>query len=364
MNQERRVKPEHIIMPGLTGILLVLLFFMIDLVSNLQGTARVVNYAGRARGVTQRMIKMEIAGVESPELEAELDQIMEALQSGSKEMNIVRLDDENYQKKLASQATYWEALKAEIKLVRSQGAELTNILSMSEEYFHMADDTANAAEKYSERLAVRLRSLEFMLIAVILCIVAMMIRETAKAVRFARANKALSEKAYIDLHTGLPNKSRCEELINDDNIVSAPTSIIMIDMNYLKTVNDSQGHMAGDAMIKEFASILRGSIPEKHFVGRYGGDEFIVILENVSQTELQQMLDAIEKGVREYNLSADHVKRPGVCMSYAYGIASSEKAAGCTVGKLLKTADYNMYQRKQKQHRQDEQRQNEYSQKR
>ena len=106
-----------------------------------------------------------------------------------------------------------------------------------------------------------------------------------KALRLARSNNELSEKAYVDLATGLPNKNRCEEIISSHLRITIPTAMFMLDLNDLKVVNDTLGHDMGDLMIMNFARILRQTVPSKYFVGRFGGDEFIVIAEGLSSGE-------------------------------------------------------------------------------
>lgn len=66
--------------------------------------------------------------------------------------------------------------------------------------------------------------------------------------------------------------------------------MIIFDLNDLKEVNDTLGHIAGDTLIMNFAHIIRTSIPEKYFVGRYGGDEFIALLNDVSEDEVKSII--------------------------------------------------------------------------
>lgn len=73
----------------------------------------------------------------------------------------------------------------------------------------------------------------------------MMIKESVSAVILMKKNRELNKKAYIDLHTGLPNRSRVEELIAHYDHFDEPTAIIIFDLNDLKVVNDSLGHLAG-----------------------------------------------------------------------------------------------------------------------
>lgn len=120
----------------------VLIFFFINvmlLVSDIQGTARVVNYAGLVRGTTQRIVKLEDAGQPQDDLLKAVDSYINGLRYGSDDLSLVRLDDE-YQAKMTELANYYDELCAEIRRVREVGYENTDIISMSEEFFGICDD--------------------------------------------------------------------------------------------------------------------------------------------------------------------------------------------------------------------------------
>lgn len=81
----------------------VLIFFFINvmlLVSDIQGTVRVVNYAGLVRGTTQRIVKLEDAGQPQDDLLKAVDSYINGLRYGSDDLNLVRLDDDEYQAKM------------------------------------------------------------------------------------------------------------------------------------------------------------------------------------------------------------------------------------------------------------------------
>ena len=132
----------------------------------------------------------------------------------------------------------------------------------------------------------------------IICII---IRESISAVVLMKKNKELNKLAYIDLHTGLPNRSRVEELLIEYHQFEKPTAMIIFDLNDLKEVNDTLGHIAGDTLIMNFAHIIRTSIPEKYFVGRYGGDEFIALLNDVSEDEVKSIIKKVQDEANRYN---------------------------------------------------------------
>lgn len=131
---------------------------------------------------------------------------------------------------------------------------------MSEIYFGLADDTVSAAERYSEQIATRIRWIEITSAVDMVLLAAMVIEVMLSAIRIARKNKVLEQKAYIDLHTGLPNKSRCEELLNEVKFITEPTACLMFDLNNLKHVNDTMGHSVGDQLIANFARLLRNAV--------------------------------------------------------------------------------------------------------
>ena len=225
-----------IIQSFLILILVVLVIFMMIQISRLQGTARVINYAGLVRGATQREVKLEITGNQNDELIKYLDDILLGLRYQDGHYDLVKLNDEEYQEKLQIQSDYWDKLKTEIEAVRNKGYENTDIVNMSEIYFTMADETVYAAESYSEKIAIKIRTIELLSALDMLILVILVIMQTLKAMQMAMQNRLLEQKAFVDAHTGLPNKNACNELLNKKDIITDPTACIMFDLNNLKTV--------------------------------------------------------------------------------------------------------------------------------
>lgn len=332
---------ERIIETSLILILIVLIVFMMIDVEKLQGNARVINYAGIVRGATQRLVKMEIAGEPQDDLIDYLDDIYSGLMHGGGQYNLTRLDDKKYLDKLQELHEYWGDLKEEIQLVRKNGYEKTDIISMSETYFQMADETVSAAEDYSQTYATRISILEKVTVVDIVLIILILIKESLEALSLMKNNGELKKKAYIDLHTGLPNKSRCEELLTNRENLANPTAIAIFDLNGLKQVNDTLGHVAGDGLILNFANIIRTSIPEQYFVGRYGGDEFIAIFNGIDEEAVREILNTVQQSVDRYNTFGKQTH-----MEYAVGYAISTAYRESNLKILLEKADKKMYQRK------------------
>ena len=329
------------------SILILMLIFLVVImmaqIERLQGTARVINYAGLVRGATQREVKLEITGNKNDDLIKYLDDILSGLKYEDGHYNLVSLKDENYQQKLDVQIAYWQNLKEEIIKVRQNGYENTNIVEMSEKYFALADETVSAAERYSEKIVHRIRYTELFSAADIILMIFILINQTVSVVKIAKKNKTLEHKAYIDVATGLSNKSKCEELLKNTERIENPVACIMFDLNNLKKVNDTLGHSVGDQLILNFARILRNSIPTMDFVGRYGGDEFISVIYGATEEKIKNILDEVQREVDYFNSYGKNVK-----ISFASGRAISSEYIHCTMLNLFDEADKYMYENKQK----------------
>lgn len=340
-----KTRTKNILQTILSLALIVTVGLMIVEIHRLQGTAQVVNYAGLVRGASQRLVKLEIAGNEYDRLTTTLNHYLEALTKGGGSADLIRLDDPLFQDRLRTQAEYWNELKDELLNVRQtvkvQGIEKTDIVNISEIYFHLCDETVNAAVAYSQRIATNLRLLETLSIVLMAALLGLLAFETLKVVAMRRENLSLQKKAYVDLHTGLPNKSRCEELLHDMAFLDKDTACLVFDINNLKEVNDHLGHSAGDLLIQNFARQLRSVLPAEHIVARYGGDEFMVVAHRVTEGKVEELINEVKRHFERFNRSTNTIP-----ISFAYGWAHSARYEQCTLRTLFDAADKSMYENK------------------
>jgi len=121
----------------------------------------------------------------------------------------------------------------------------------------------------------------------------------------------------------------------------APFAIGMMDLDHFKAVNDSYGHGAGDAVLREFAATVHATMRTTDVFGRYGGEEFLIVLVG---TELPAALEALER-IRAALQKRDWAGvAPGLAQTVSAGIASFRK--GETVEQLLHRADQALYEAK------------------
>lgn len=333
---------ERLLQTIVTVILFGLIFQMMYLVESIQGTARVVNYAGLVRGATQRMVKLEIAGTNADPIIATLDGYIDGIQNGSTQLELVRIDDEDFQDRMKVLSAEWLRLKQEITLARRVGYKNTNLVTMSERYFGLCDAMVGSAEVYTQQRTQTIKRIEIAINIMILLLLGIIVKQYLTALGISRKNKELKAQVFIDKQTGLPNKNRCEQLISEPLQDKQTTGMFMFDLNNLKFVNDSLGHEEGDKLILNFSQLIRANIDEQYFVGRYGGDEFIAVVPQTTQEALQKIAANVRKATAKYNDA--HAILP---ISYAVGYAMINEVAEPTLEALLAEADRRMYINKQ-----------------
>jgi diguanylate cyclase (GGDEF)-like protein/PAS domain S-box-containing protein len=121
-----------------------------------------------------------------------------------------------------------------------------------------------------------------------------------------------------------------------------PISLMVIDMNGLKKINDEFGHSAGDIQLRQTALLLKGAFRPEDVVARIGGDEFVIILPNTDHITALEAIARVRITFDEYNL----VCPPDQTLSIAIGIATGEH--GANLKEVFRQADLAMYQDKRK----------------
>ena len=327
-------------MTVLTTVLIVLFFCIMSIVGKIQGTARVVNYAGLVRGTTQQIIKLEIAGFPQDEMIESVASFIVGLREGSDTWNLVRLNDAQFQHKLTELSADFDDVREKILKVRQVGYQNTDIIAESEAFFGICDEATGLAEAYSQKKATALSYLEQVVVLDTIGLVILIGIELVKALRYAAMNRILQSKVYLDEATGLPNKNKCEEILSTPELAgeNGATALCVFDLNNLRTINNSLGHAKGDEYIRNFAVELRKALASEYFVGRNGGDEFLAVLHGLNHEEVQNCMAQIRTHMAEY--SKGHPEMP---ISYAAGYALSDDFPECTMRELFRYADKNMY---------------------
>ena len=155
---------------------------------------------------------------------------------------------------------------------------------------------------------------------------------------------ALSEQANRDGLTDLLNRRTFTELASREihrlDAGGSSSTLIMADLDHFKTLNDTHGHTVGDAAIKAFAAACMGTVRTTDLVGRYGGEEFVILLSGAEQETGQIIAAEISRAL------AAAPTPPGVTFpTVSYGVAASTDA-GAELDLMIEAADAALYQAK------------------
>ena len=139
-------------------------------------------------------------------------------------------------------------------------------------------------------------------------------------------NKMLLDKSKRDFLTSLPNR----EWLNDyaDTAFNkalqnrTPLAIEILDIDNFKQYNDILGHMAGDRYLQALSGLLHGLMESGHFCARYGGDEFVIIYENLSNTDILELSERLRQDVMDLSI-ADQSDVSNLSITISQGICSS-----------------------------------------
>ena len=146
-----------------------------------------------------------------------------------------------------------------------------------------------------------------------------------------------------DSLTGLRSRRWVEELIQRRIEAELPLCVAIIDLNGFKQVNDDYGHLVGDELLKQFAGELKGASRSSDVSGRWGGDEFIILLEGCMPEAKAQATRLREWVCGDYTVQA---KSGALKLAVIASFGLAEHKAGESMQELLERADAEMYREK------------------
>jgi diguanylate cyclase (GGDEF)-like protein/putative nucleotidyltransferase with HDIG domain len=169
-------------------------------------------------------------------------------------------------------------------------------------------------------------------------------RLASDALANAMQHAEAESNALTDPLTGLPNARylalRFEEEAARARRTDRTFQVVMLDLDEFKNVNDTYGHKAGDKMLRDVAHIIEGQLREYDFLARYGGDEFVALVQEVVGAQVEELCARIESAVSKFELplGKNRVARVGISVGTAtFGIN------GETLDQLVVAADNEMY---------------------
>ena len=164
--------------------------------------------------------------------------------------------------------------------------------------------------------------------------------------RYSEVENQLKKEVFTDSLTGLYNRryllNKLEEIIEKADINQEKLVICFIDVDDLKKINDSFGHIIGDRVLKIIGQTIHEVIRKDDVLARIGGDEFAVLFYNKSIEEAKKAIERVELALRDINLP----DFPELRISISYGFAEWDSEGPISIEDLLRKADIEMYKQK------------------
>ena len=168
------------------------------------------------------------------------------------------------------------------------------------------------------------------------------------ALENARLHRIVEQQALVDELTGIANRRQCEDRLPAEiaraKRFGTPLTLVVADLDDFKAINDRHGHTVGDDVLREFASVLRATVRETDLAGRWGGEEFLLLLPGADGVGGAQLADRIRAALAAR--SAPGRDGAAVRVTCSFGVAQLRPADD--ERELFAAADRALYQAKRK----------------
>jgi two-component system, cell cycle response regulator len=163
-------------------------------------------------------------------------------------------------------------------------------------------------------------------------------------VQLLKAREDLRDQATRDSLTRLWNRSSilselARELARSER-EARPLGVVIVDLDHFKHINDTHGHLAGDAVLREAARRMQNSIRQYDSIGRYGGEEFLILFPGCSEVDCFAQADRLRKQLAQAEMS---VKDAALRVTASFGVTVAMPGVTCSQEGLIRKADEALY---------------------
>jgi diguanylate cyclase (GGDEF)-like protein len=164
------------------------------------------------------------------------------------------------------------------------------------------------------------------------------------ALENARLHGMVERQALVDGLTGLANRRAAADALHAEAAraerLETPLSVVLADLDGFKEVNDAHGHAVGDEVLRVFADVLRQTLRESDMAGRWGGEEFLLLLPGADEEGAAQLADRVRVVLAGRSIPSV----PGLRVTASFGVA--EYAGETNTEQLVEAADGALYRAK------------------
>ena len=168
----------------------------------------------------------------------------------------------------------------------------------------------------------------------------------AIALENARLHRIVERQALVDGLTGIANRRQCEEALVSEisraDRLGTPLTLVLADLDDFKAINDAHGHATGDDVLREFAAVLRATVRDSDLAGRWGGEEFMLLLPGADAVGGVQLADRVRASLMERSFMGHE----GAVVSVTCSFGVAHHSPGQDERELFAAADRALYRAK------------------
>ena len=157
---------------------------------------------------------------------------------------------------------------------------------------------------------------------------------------------AITQLATQDELTGLSNRrgfvALAQHSLEINTRQDSPVSLVFIDLNKFKSINDQFGHSEGDHVLSTFAKLMKSIFRNADLLARLGGDEFVILLNNTLQPDAKELMKKFQHSLKQSNQTANR----GYDISFSHGVVEFDTHKHSSIEALLVDGDLLMYKQK------------------
>jgi len=162
----------------------------------------------------------------------------------------------------------------------------------------------------------------------------------------ARLHRIVERQAMVDGLTGIANRRRCEEALVSEiaraDRLGSPLTLVLADLDDFKQINDEHGHPTGDEVLREFAAVVRATVRDSDLAGRWGGEEFLLLLPGSDGVGGAQLAERVRSALAERSF----LGHGGTVVSVTCSFGVAQLTAGSDERDLFAAADRALYRAK------------------
>lgn len=317
-------------------LLVVNISFIFFVFNDMQIYSTLINDTGKVRGGSQRLIKNELAHVNSDSQIAELNRVLSQINAIQNEINIKFSNAGDYGDKLEALIIQWQQINTELRQYRAGTLSADQLLDASERLWYVADQAVSSVEQ-----AAHFDILLYYIISIVSTITVILFIGAVLAMRIFIRDRAEYDIEHDPL-TGLYNRYYLSQVIEQEILLARqldmPVYLLLCDIDHFRAINDTYGYEMGDRVIKSVARLLKHQIRSPDLAVRLGGEAFILLIHSQNVQEALSFANRIKDCVEHLHI------HEGLNLTLSVGISRYSK--GVVWDEALKSADLALYEAK------------------